>query len=488
MAFKKYLVLVIFIFAALKSYAQQEQYITVVGDSLVGRMISGESIREVFGHVILTQGNVKITCNHAIQYLSRNDAELIGNVIATQDTLTIITPRAFYYGNERKAKSVSGLKLDDKKVILTADSGVYFFNQHKAVFETNVNLFDTSSTLTSNALTYFRDEGKAVAVGNVKIIQSSNIIVADSLIHFRETKITYAFKNVRVSSTANNSFIYGDHLEDYPAKHYSLIDKNPLFIQIDTSYIKKIDTSSSNNVKDTILVMQLDTLVIKSEKMEAYRDTLNVFKAEDSVKIVRGDFASRNDFTEYYRTKGLIVTKKINTHAKQPVIWYENSQLTGDSVTIFLIKNKITKLEVDNNAFIMSQNEIYKKRFDQMSGSKIIIFFNDTGIRLTEVYGGVHSIYYLYNDNSPNGLTKSSSETSKIYFEDKKVSTVKLYGTPTSEFYPENKVKGDELSFTLPGFIIHKNRPFKNELLSIISQKKFSSTLPVIKNKKFNIK
>jgi lipopolysaccharide export system protein LptA len=486
MAVKKYLIFIILVLITFNTFAQ-EKYITVVGDSLVGRMVNGESIREVYGHVVLTQGNVKITCDHAVQYLSINNAELIGNVVATQDTLTITTPKAFYYGDERKAKSVSGVKLDDKKVILTADSGVYFFNEHKAIFESNVNLFDTSSTLTSNRLTYYKDEGKAVAVGNVKIIQSKNIIVADSLIHFRESKITYAFNNVRVSSTDHNSFIYGDHLEDYPDRHYSLIDKNPLFIQIDTSYVKQADTTSFKNIKDTLIVMQLDTLVIQSKRMEAYRDTINTFKAEDSVKIVRGAFASKNDFTEYFRNKGIIVTKKINKQANQPVIWYDNSQLTGDSVTIFLVKNKITKLEVDNNAFIMSRNQLYKKRFDQMSGNKIKIFFSDTGIRLTEVYGGVHSIYYLYEDNAPNGLTKSSSETSKIYFENKRVSTVKLYGTPTSEYYPENKVKGDELAFTLPGFIIHKNRPLKKGLLSIISKKKFPEIVPVIKVKPTSI-
>ncbi|MGQ9644492.1 MAG: OstA-like protein, partial [Ignavibacterium sp.] len=93
--------------------------IVVIGDSLIGRVENGESIREVSGNVILTQGNVRITCTRAIQYLSRNDAELIGNVVATQDTLTIKTERGFYYGNLRKTSSNSGVILDDKKVILT---------------------------------------------------------------------------------------------------------------------------------------------------------------------------------------------------------------------------------------------------------------------------------------------------------------------------------------------------------------------------------
>lgn len=59
---KKILIIIILIIIPLNVFGQQEEYIKVVGDSLVGRMINGESIREVFGHVILTQGNVKITC------------------------------------------------------------------------------------------------------------------------------------------------------------------------------------------------------------------------------------------------------------------------------------------------------------------------------------------------------------------------------------------------------------------------------------------
>ena len=96
--------------------------------------LNGETIREVYGNVVLTQGNVIITCDKAIQYISLNNAELIGNVVVKQDSMTIETPRGYYYGDERKSESNSGVKLDDKKVILTADSGEYFFNDDKAIF------------------------------------------------------------------------------------------------------------------------------------------------------------------------------------------------------------------------------------------------------------------------------------------------------------------------------------------------------------------
>jgi lipopolysaccharide export system protein LptA len=456
----------VLIFPFVNAFAQQPDYITITGDKFVNSEISGEMVREVFNNVVLTQGNVRITCNHAKQYISRNEAELDGNVVATQDTLTITTSHGYYYGNERKAQSNVGVTLYDKKVTLTADTGVYFFDLDKAIFQNRVKLVDTSSTLTSKLLIYFKQQGKSIAVGNVKIIDSTNTIYADTLVHFRDTRVSIADGHVKINSKSNSSIIYGNHLEDYPAAFYTLVTETPLFIQIDSSYILKKDTVKTRVSGDTSKVLQIDTLVIKSLKMEAYRDTINIFKAEDSVQIVRGNFASKNDYTQYFRGKGKIVTFKINQKAAQPIIWYEHSQLTGDSVSIYLVNNKINKLEVYRNAFIISQNEKYKDRYDQISGNKLIIHFDDSGIRETEVFGGVHSIYYLYDNNEPNGMTKSSSESAKILFMDKKVDEVKLYLSPTSEFYPENKVAGNELAFTLPGYAIYNNRPVKNLLLA----------------------
>ena len=448
---------------------QQNEIITVVGDRMTGKFVNGESIREVNGNVVVTQGDVRITCNKTIQYISRNDAELIGDVIVKQDSITITTDHGFYYGDERKAESQTGVKLDDKKVILTAKIGEYYFDEDKAFFRDSVKLFDTTSTLYSNELTYFQKEDRAIAVGKVKIDNGANIITADSLEHFRNNRITFASKNVKITSLSNNTEIYGDHLEDYANKFYTLIDENPVLIQVDTSYVLEADTLE--NSEDSILVSRLDTLIIKSEKMESFRDTLNIFKAQDSVKIVRSNFASVNDLTIYFKNDEKIVTQKVGSHAAQPILWYDESQLTGDSVTIFLRNNQIRILDVDKSAFILSQNEDYPGRFDQIAGNRIDLSFDDSGINKTEVFGNTFSIYYLYDNNKPNGLTKSSSKDAVIKFEDKKVKEVRLYGSPASEYYPENQVKGNERSFTLTRFNFHNNRPTRKELISNLNNK-----------------
>lgn len=456
---KLYLLLLLLIFSVNCFSQHESEAIRVIGDSLVGKVVDGESIREVIGKVTLTQGNVVVTCDKAIQYLSKNEAELIGNVVVKQDDLTLATPKGFYFGDIKMTKSVSGIILDDKKVVLAADSGEYFFDSNLAVFKSNVSLVDSSTTLNSDELFYFKNEDKAIAVDNVMITSENSIINADSLEHFRKSKTSFAFGNVKISSFENNTVVYGDHLEDYGEQKFTIIDKNPLLIQIDTSY---------QTGEDTVMSIRIDTLGIKCLQMEAIRDASNLFRAIDSVQIVRGDFASLNDLTLYFRSDDKIITNKINETATPPVLWYENSQLIGDSVTIYMEDNRIKMLDVVNNSFMLSQHKIYPQRFDQTSSNNVKIYFKNDKIQNAVFDGNVRSIYYLYEDEKPNGLTKSAANAATLVFVDNEVSEVRLYGSPSSEYHPENKVAGIERTFTLPKFVLNKNRPLMEELINTI--------------------
>ncbi len=434
----------------------EDEIITVIGDSLRGKIIDGESVREVIGNVVLKQGNVVVTCDRAIQNIAKNEAELIGNVIARQDSLTLNTEKGFYFGDLRKAKSTSRITLDDTKVVLSADSGVYYFDESRAFFQSNVRLVDSLSVLTSDELTYFKREDKTIAVNNVRVIDDKSELNADTLIHFRKNKITFADGNVILKSFENNTTIFGEHLEDYADKKYTLIEENPLLMQIDTS-----NTSETDSVTE----FSIDTLLISCRVMEGFRDTTDLFKAIDSVKIFRGEFASSNDYTLFLRSRDRIITEKINEDAPRPVLWYENSQLTGDSINILLEENDIKMLEVFENGFMLSQSKNFPERFDQSSSKNIKLYFENRKLLRAEFDEKVQSIYYLFEDEEPNGLSKSTAMSAVIIFENNEVSQVRLYGSPTSEFYPEEKVRGLERTFTLPKFVLNKNRPLKDYLL-----------------------
>jgi hypothetical protein len=46
-------------------------------DSLIGKTINGEQIREAVGNVSLTQNDVKINCGRVVQYFAENKACII---------------------------------------------------------------------------------------------------------------------------------------------------------------------------------------------------------------------------------------------------------------------------------------------------------------------------------------------------------------------------------------------------------------------------
>ncbi len=426
----------------------QNNPLVVIGDSLVGRTVNNESIREVHGNVIMTQGDIRITCDKAIQYLARNEAELIGNVVVVQDSIVINTELGFYNGDSRVAYSNSGISLFDGHVNLKSISGYYYFDEKKAVFTNDVNIHDIAAKLWSDKLTYYNDIDNAVAVGNVKIVDSATVVYADSLEHNRNMNTTFAFNNVRIYDTENKLAIFGNYFEDFNDSNYSKILGNPLLV--------KIDTTDSG---------KLDTLFVTSKVMEAVGDSSKRLIAIDSVKIIRGDFASVSNYTEFYQLKDEILTYKREGDSNAPVLWNEDSQLIGDTVFIRLKENRLDYMKIISDASIISKQENYEMRYDQISGKVIELFFDEKGLLKTEVEGNALSIYYMYEENEPNGLLKSSSENAKIIFDNKKVSEVKLYGNPQSEYHPESMIKEKEREFTIPTFIINTSRPSKEQLI-----------------------
>lgn len=442
-----FLTYILLLFSSAIISAQQGNTFTIIGDSLIGRVENGQNVREVIGNVLMTQDNVNIKCNRAIQYLRDNEAELIGNVIVTQDTMTIKTNYAHYFGSDKKAFSNAGLILEDGLMKLEAKNGYYYFDEERAYFYQDVKLTDEASVLVSDTLDYFKEKAKAIAIGNVNVSDSVSSINADSLIHFRDDKNTYAYNNVSIHSIKDNLTIFGGKLSHIRKDKYSLIEDEPLFIQIDT-------TSSG----------KVDTLMISSRMMEDVTDSTRKFIATDSVKIVRDDFASRNNKSVYFKDEERILTVKTEGEKVPPVLWYNQTQLSGDSVNIYLDENELKLVDIRHNALLVSDITDYIYRFDQISGDHIKMFFVNDALIRTEVDRNVLSIYYLFEEDEANGLIKSSAERAKILFDDNSVSDVRLYGSPMSEYHPENVIIKNEKDYTLPTFIQYKFRPSKTVL------------------------
>ncbi|KXK54710.1 MAG: OstA family protein [Chlorobi bacterium OLB5] len=437
-------------------------------DSLVGRIIEGEQVREAIGNVSLTHNNIKINCTRVIQFFNQNKADLYGNVRVVQDTLSISAPQGTYYGNESKVVCPAGAVLTDPKTTLKANYGIYLFSQDLANFRGNVRITDNNSyTITSDELDYYRNVQKSYARGNVKVVTDSSVIYSDNMIYEKLIGISTATGNVRIESDSTvitskkatyfefekksiaedsvrinflteDAVVTGDYSENYEKRNYSFIKGNAKLRQIETKNEKQ------------------DTTFIYSGKMESFRNVPEHYIAKDSVKTIRNDFLSVSNSGYYFRDisgKGGVITL-----SGDPVVWKDNLQVTGDSIYANF-KNDIDDIFINHSAFAMQESELSAGRYDQISGIFMHIKFLEGEVNYIRVDTNAASIYFVYENELNNGVNRSAGDIIKLYFNEKKVDRVNIYGKPKGTYFPENLVNLDELR--LLGFRIRTNKPVR---------------------------
>jgi lipopolysaccharide export system protein LptA len=457
------------LFAAFTNNVFSQDKITLNhADSLIGKVIEGQQVREAIGNVELTHAGVKIYANRVLQYTDMNKAELYGNVKMYKDTLSIFAPAGIYYGNEGKVICPNGATLNDSKATLKANTGIYYFAQDLASFKGSVSIYDSKSyVITSNELDYYRSQnrsiakgnvkivtdssviysdnldyekslGKSVATGNVKIESDSTVITSDKLTYFDFEKKSVAEEKVKINFLNKNAIVYGDYSENYERTNYSFVKGKTRLIQIEKGKTKE------------------DTLYIWSEKMESFRDKPERYKASDSVKVIRADFLSSSNVGYYFKkSEGHGGTIALGGN---PVVWKENLQVTGDSIYAFFGED-LERVYVTRSAFAVSTNEEHENRFDQIAGVFMFLKFVENKIDYIQVDTNAACIYFSYENKDPNGANRVYGSTIGLSFNDEKITKVNVIGAPKGTFFPENLVNLSDL--LLPGFRVRTNKPVR---------------------------
>ena len=395
----------------------------LAADRLEGRVVGDMDIRELVGNVRLQQDNVFISCDRATQNITRNSAQLHGNVVITQDTLTFRTEYGTYDGDTRTASSNRGIYINDGHMILRAETGSYRAGTKIAEFLSHVTVEDSAAVITSTRMHYLRDSALVIAWDDVRIrFKDENAwITTDSVRHYSDLKLSYFYTH-------------------------------PMFWQI--------DTVAAGDEEDTLRVPDLDTLSIVADRMEARRDSSNVFLTEGDVRIVRGALAAKAAEARFLRADSLMVLRG------NPILWYDQNQITGDSIAAHVAGSALRALDVEGRAFSIARSKpgetdsLYPPgRFDQTKGRRIHMDFLEkkpTRIRVEET---AISLYYLYDESKLNGVRRESSDLIVIDFEDGVVKTIRSLRGVEGTYYPEKYVTGNEATYNLEDFEWREDRP-----------------------------
>ena len=133
-----------------------------------------------------------------------------------------------------------------------------------------------------------------------------------------------------------------------------------------------------------------------------------------------------------------------------PVIWAEDSQLTGDSINIKVKEEAIDNMLMYPNAFVIQQDSI--KGFNQVKGKQITAYFKDNEIDNMFNEGNAETVYWLRDDDgSLIGINFSQSATMDIKLKDSQIYNIKYYNNIKETLYPEEQLK-DNMEY-LKGFL-----------------------------------
>ena len=387
-------------------------------------LIGGEQVRDFVGNVHFFQpsesgGAVNLWCDRALQFVQSRRIECFGNVRVIRDSVTLLSKEGTYFDRARRAHLTKGVRLERPGTVLTAKEGDYEVDEKRAHFTGNVVVKDSLSTTTCDDLTYFEKDDRSIAVGNVVI-----------------------------SSPQDGVTVYGDSLMHLGTINYTIVPKHPTLLQVDTSDFGR-----------------LDTLVVVSKMMEAYRDSSQRYVARDSVMIVRNEIAAVCDQGIYWPQDGLLVL------TKQPIVWYDENQISGDSIAVRLENHRLRSVFVEGRAMAVSRSDsALAQRFDQLTGRTLMIYFGQSNIERIVAERQSISLYYLFDNKTPNGANKSSGDRIVVEFTDGQVDQISVSGGVQGQYLPEPILIGRERTYDLSGFQWYSQRPRRHITEIILEQ------------------
>jgi lipopolysaccharide export system protein LptA len=519
---------------SLQAWSQKVDNIEIVqATDLEGGVYNEVEIRKVKGSpAIFKHKDVLMYCDSASQFVKKNTIEAYGNVRIVQgDSITLTGDRMVYNGNIRKAEmrgqqvvlvdnrmtlTTQNLDFDmnknlayyfnggtiiDEKNTLKSEQGYYDTKRQYFFFKNNVNVEgrDPAFTLQSDSLEYSTVSKVAFFRGATQIISEGRVLNAnegeydteraiskfrgraqidtqdytlsgDSLYYDEKSKIGIARQNVVLTAKKDSVIIEGDYGDYRGAEGFSKVYGNAVMKNIsglDTLFIAADTLVSIENKQDTT-----------KRKMLAYHN----------IRILRDELSGRCDSLVYNYTDSTIY------FYRNPVLWSEGSQLLADSMNVKLVNNKIDRMHLNVNSFIISQDSL--KNFNQVKGRNMTAFFNDNKLQRVNVDGNGQSIYFATEgDTTLIGMNKVICSDMVIKFNENKVNDILFLKQPDANFVPPHELLEPEKR--LKGFTWRiEEKPTKADVIRkpaqpvVIQQKKASGaqTVKAMKNVKSNKK
>lgn len=455
-------------------------------DSLAITKGETSEIRKLFGNVKLKHEGTMMYCDRAFQHVETNFIEAFGNVSVVQGDSITVTGDTLNYYSDTKLAIMLGKKaeLKDANRTLTSKRLEYDMQNGIASYKTPGITVDKSDTLSSKSGTYDVRSKIYTYHQDVKLVNQKYTLTTDTLVFESLTKWSFFRGNTNIvnkdgtltgkkgrhntdsgasifdTRTVVNNESYtltGDSLyydepnqQGYAKGNVEIIAKKDSTILVGDEAMYRGNEGFSKVFGHALVktVLSMDTLFIRADTLYSIENKLDSSRkmiADKNVFIFKSDFQGICDSLTYSTADSVI------NFYKKPVLWGDNNQMEADSVTVWLVNNKVNRMHLRGNSFVISEDTLIRQ-YNQVKGRVIMSYFNNRSkVDRVDVDGNGESIYYAIDDNEVViGLNRVLCGKMNIKFQEDKVHRIAFLGRPDGKLIPPHEIKAGER--TLEGF------------------------------------
>jgi len=437
------------------------------------------NVFEAWGKVHINDSDTaNIYANHLRYLMREKKAFLDGKVRLTDGKGELTTPDLEYDMETNIGIYTHGGTVINKKSVLTSKEGIYYADLKDVYFKKDVVLKDPAYTIVTDSLLYNTATQTTRFISNTIITDSSgrtietregyvnqqtgiaefgqrpkitdkDIVATGNRISSNDsTGILTLEGNAIVRNKKDTTTILGGLITRNKKTEEILATRKPLMIikqGADSTFIAA-DTLFSARLSDRFGMDSVIVDTVKGIKRAAYneKDSSNrYFEAYSHVRIFNDSLQATGD-SLFYSLKDSVFRLY-----KDPVIWAQNSQITGDTILLFTKNKKADKVQAFMNGFMI--NKVEENVFNQVKSSRIDGWFIDGNIDSVRAFGSAQCIYYIQdNDSAYTGVNESKSDIMDIYFQDKELNKVVFRSEAEGTIWPIRQKNPRDL--LLPNF------------------------------------
>lgn len=420
-------------------------------------MYKNSSYVEAFGHVKIKQGDSLLLIGDYLQYQSdEKKADIQRNVRLIRPDFVLTTDRIIldrntniaYYENSGTIKSST----DDNTLI--SQKGYFHMKTNIMYFKNDVVLTSQDYVIKSDTMKYNTNNEEVSFFGPTEIISDENYIYCENGYYNTYTQRSLFYKNAYLLSDGKK--LQGDTISYDRNRGYgearsnvSIIDSVENII-VNGNLAKFYEKRDSIEVSKKALLIQPfdeDTLYMHAQLFRVYpnKEGKRIMQAFYQVNIFKNDLQGSCDSVAYAFTDSIL-----KMHYS-PILWSDQNQITGTTILLNTQNGKIDQLFIPEDAFIVSEIDSKKNRYNQIKGKQLTGRFFDNELRKVFIEGNGQTVYYGQDEKEKFiGVNRAESSDLLIGIKDNDIETITFMNDPDATLYPLNELESEEL--ILSGF------------------------------------